>query len=934
MMPGQQQIRGLVGALLSVLGSVGVYAAAEEPSADLTLIYTGAARGIERDVYQYNLAPALERSLQEASVRSVRMDHGVLAQGAHLLWADDHTWDTVNGFLDAGDPTCGPSTMGFASMTETDLLWAPSVPVQVDEHPLVPVVVRSCEAGGHEVTWLRTGEEQGEPLWNLEAFDVREGVVVDTEQGTAMLVGLPRQEASRRFQRIAYLRSKHPEALFVDAGNFVDGASLAHEDVLSPYRALGFDMLRRLYPDALVPGELELASGPARFLEEAAWLPYVATNWSSEDPSLELPDHLWMKVPSEDRAWNVLLLGIIDPVVAVRLPELQRQGVTLADPLEATQEVLERVRKERGEPDAIILLSDGSPQLLGELRQKVRGVDVMLGDRTGATYRVVEDTVAFRQTSREVKAAPVTLPMDGVAVAQLDLVPRKGVSRVRMMPSLVLATDPRDHAITSQVSALRAATYPQLSGVLVPGGLQGVLRPPDEQTWDKLVCEAVRHVAEADVAVIRRPEPPSDTVGPLTALKVARLLPGQVQVERHRVDGDRMKNVLHQLASDQLVACGADLGSLSPVVRGRSVQTDRTYWVASTDTTRLTTVAGPILDGGSAGLPLQLPKRTVVTDERGAELTLQKAVMDQLEVWKGQGRLPEVMQRTPRDQQREWMFRINRLGLNLSGFKGMNQEPLSQIPDTLVTSRSSFTLGGEFEGRIEYSSVPLTWDARLRARYASTYISGEEPSETADELSLSTALAAPVWAFVVRDAVRVSPYGQLLFESEFTANEDAEGNKLPFRSNAFVTMGMATNRYKWLSFSRLGFFVGQSLSQIDDKGADWGGRFEAETRLDLLRPASLQWTTFWDVRLYGDTPVQNDSDLRFRGLFETRLSLRLIRWMQASTWLQTLAVRGRVPENDVWGVSLTIGVSIELATAFQLNPRDPDPPKRLTSTPP
>ena len=80
----------------------------------------------------------------------------------------------------------------------------------------------------------------------------------------------------------------------------MDGNSSVRDDALSLHRPIGFQMLKRLNPAALVPGQTELAGERHQFLAEAraAGLPYLATNWTTNREDLQLPTVLEHTVES------------------------------------------------------------------------------------------------------------------------------------------------------------------------------------------------------------------------------------------------------------------------------------------------------------------------------------------------------------------------------------------------------------------------------------------------------------------------------------------------------------------------------------------------------------------------------------------------------------------------------------------------------------
>ena len=74
-----------------------------------------------------------------------------------------------------------------------------------------------------------------------------------------------------------------------------------------------------------------------------------------------------------------------------------------------------------------------------------------------------------------------------------------------------------------------------------------------------------------------------------------------------------------------------------------------------------------------------------------------------------------------------WVARVRRVALNIERFKGAEDPAYESIPETLATSDSSFTLGGQLDVAADYSSRLLLSDVRLRTSYTRLVLQDDEP---------------------------------------------------------------------------------------------------------------------------------------------------------------------------------------------------------------
>ncbi|MBR59034.1 MAG: hypothetical protein CMH54_13580 [Myxococcales bacterium] len=448
--------------------------------ANLQLVYTGGSMGVGSGKYGFQVPWSLHRALTsvKGKVDSVVAFHGCLAQGPYILVSEDRRVPSLLQFLNEGPVTCEEPTPGLSLILRRELLllsspgdarsWLDSP--ELSKGNQTPIHIRKCQnAKGGKATLYGPSFDSFEPeSWDLESFEFRLALQIQFRVGDksleAISVGRPTQEASRRFKVLSELLGDSDTTLFVDAGNFVDGASSVKDGILSLHRPLGFEMLRRLKPAALVPGETELAAGPTAFLAEAkkAQLQYVASNWRTTKKELALPPYILKTVPSPHGPVRLAFLGVIDPSILNWVPRIELEGVELEDPVEAVEALVTKLQQLESPPDSIILLTTASPNSLRKLKA-LEGLDLVLGDVHSQTERI--ESAEYKVREHIDNPVIATLPVDGISVTNLRFrknPPGWALQSFGMEPAPVPADTPSDPNVRAAVTSTRSKVYPEL----------------------------------------------------------------------------------------------------------------------------------------------------------------------------------------------------------------------------------------------------------------------------------------------------------------------------------------------------------------------------------------------------------------------------------------------------------------------------------------
>jgi len=846
----------------------------------VVLITTGATGGIVGSSWH------LGEALSEMELESVQPMHGVMARSDEILIAKDGRVETVQAVLDGGE--CEDAQPAVLARSPFDVI--------VSETGDGDAYQRwSCGEN-----WWYAPEGQA-PTDDRDGFEFRLTVRAELTDGTSRyVVALPVDDAPRRISRILELKQQHPNAIFVDSGSFVDGVSTVRDHMPSLHRPTLFEALRRMEPAALAPGATELASGASSFLKESEGLPYVATNWVTDDEDLAIPSVQTTEVEIDGKLVKIAFLAALDPTLASSIPALVREGVTLSDPIEAVRAALVDL-----DAEVVVLLTEGRRPWLADL-ERMPGVDLVVGDPGPPMDRVT----SFDAHVIPGKATAWTMSIDGIGVTRLYL-DDHGLHRLVGYPEVPWTGQTPDATVLERVNDVRFREYPEHDRPLLAAPAAGPTEALSQETWEKIVCESVLEYTDAHVALLPALPLADEVPGPLTELLVLNHLGLPDELEVHWIRGENLARTLDQGHGAVPVACGGTLGDGKAPVDGRGIDPLRLYKVATTDGARLSARLEGLLSAARSPRALDLPGWKTLTDDDGP-VTLRRATIEILRRHHEADPVAVLTSRSSADLDPLWLLRIEHAAFSAVSFRGVENPAFDTIPETLATSPSSLTLLADLDLGVDYSSAKFRADFRNKTSFSKLRSDGEV-AEPADDLRFSSSGALPM--VTVKVLVAWYPYSEMLFDSELTPFVDEEtGVESPRQSDLSLTTGIMGSEGIF-SRIRFGLFALQELANLG-KQPEFGGRSEVTAKV-AFGPA-LTWSTGLDGYLFYDTPDQDETDLRFKALVDTRLDLPLARWLAIAPWGQAFAFAGRVPATSAVGVSWTSGVALNMNGAFEL----------------
>ncbi|MFO0727515.1 MAG: hypothetical protein U1E65_27305 [Myxococcota bacterium] len=901
----------------------------------VNLVFSGAGGGLGAERFVFQLHHRLPALLTEEKLTAARVIHGVLIQAGHALVSPDGKIATLLSFLDGTPVYCDDARRVTAVTENGERLIDPGVPPGAPGEGLAKKLLRSdphlhtqsldarrCKNASQVevILYSPPGHRLAELDWSLGHFEFARALRLQLERdGKAEeldVLGFPKNDAARRFRLLDSARRSNEPTLVVDAGSFVDGTSRGRGR-LSMLRPLAFEMLTRLHPSALVPGESELIDGAAQFLKEAkvAKLAYLATNWSAQDPALALPRSIEVRIRTAEGAVRIAFLGLLDPALSVSIPKLVEEEVELTDPVEAAQHEVARLRAQSPPPDAIVVLTTATPALIETLRSELVDVDAIIGSGTPSDARVERSSVELLSPSESSRAG-AWIPLSGVGRASLRFSPRGrpsrliGISTAYARSRLTVEPDPR---VVELLARSRRELYPRLDRPLIAAFPGDPLRAISEEEWRRLVCEAVHARTQADVVMLPALPSIDPTPGPLSEIAVSERLSVLDHLAVASLAGEDLLDLLRDPPEYTPLVCGAQTKRTSPKVDGRAIAKGQSYRIVTTDRALLLGLKERLEDGADGDL---LALGGVENLEEGGEpVSLREAVLSTLR----ERRAPEavaiasLLDHDAAPLPPAWMLLIDGLSLRLERFQGAEASAFSSVPDAQVTAPSSLSLGAAVDARLTYDDPALGAELRTRLRYQRLALGGQEAKETDDAIRLAIAASLPGFDFAIGPA-RWMPYGELALDTEFTAGSGAADDPTTDRRAEFsAALGLSLKDGP-LDRLRVGAFVLRDFARA-------GGPTKLGPRLDAeltASPGPLRLSAHLESSLYLPSASENQTDLRFRALLEAKVGLHVARYLIFSLLLQGLAFSGAVEATQAPQLSLRFGASIDVGGAFRL----------------
>ena len=893
-----------------------------EASTIVSFFYTGNLHGFEGNKFPFAFQDAFGEKNEKFTVNELQTFHGLLTQNEWIMYTKDYKTESLVSFFTNTEIQCSETNSLFGWTRGNNILFAQDNIEMLTAYASSPknYTQQVCRNGeGLEAILLHPTSVQELPKFSLDAFSFRRGAILrynNGEQRSGLLVQQSIYDLTRIQQYIQ--DDKNSISLFIDAGSFVDGWSNVPSEKLSANRIVAYESLESLQPTALGVGIMEILDGAQNFFSEIETknLPYIATNWETENPALQLPKSRNLSINTSSGTKKIAFLSILDPQWMDEVPMLEKEGVQISDPLAALNKEIQNLYQSSNPPDIVILLTTASAKIQEQIRLRAKGVAIMMGDPTFATFRVISSETKLKEYDQNSKGAPITLPLEGLHKLDLVFLADKPASIITRPITIDDSVQPNPKSL-SAINQVRSRVYPLFSDpILSPPGT-GLEAKFSNESWQKILCESIRNYTKADTVLMREfPDAPA-IAGIIPELTLLDQLGGHDTLVEYMLTGTQLTSLLSKINGTIPVTCGAQFGSLS--TKGRGLENDQMYSLVTTQHTMTQYELDASIGKVQSKKPLDPLGQRAIVDEKNRVQTTNLVILQSLRSLRAKYGIEKIanylLQESPKEKPPQLLLRIRKLGFSTEQFGGMENPSFASIPDTLANAASSSSLGNALDIAIDYTSLFYNQDLRFKTSFG-TLKTGSTEQETKDDWTISTSLSIPNKQFRALGPLQWTIFTEMLYDSEFTPTEQEDGTLNPKQSDLSLSLGLQSLSYGWIKTIRLSGFGNRDFSVYELPRYEFGFKMEWESKATIF--SNLLWTSTGDIRLYADNPEDNASDLRFRGLAETRLSLPLTRYLALSVYGQVFAIKGRVEENKDFGIANNVGLALDILGIFAM----------------
>lgn len=259
----------------------------------------------------------------------------------------------------------------------------------------------------------------------------------------------------------------------------------------------------------------------------------------------------------------------------------------------------------------------------------------------------------------------------------------------------------------------------------------------------------------------------------------------------------------------------------------------------------------------------------------------------------------------------QWNLNFREISLNYSNTSVGNAREYRDSPISQFSMDSQYNVIGKFDTLLDYTNDIGMWRNNLLLNYGKVKIKPvdgpSDTTESADKIWLSTEYAFKTWQVSDFD---IGPFGQVAFQTEFTANQDSPRYKV-----LSAREGIKAFEGEYVKDLYFALVEEYDFTYSNDRNTKFaweiGTRLEYPLREGVKLTGTARYTDYFHYSKYVGTDLTYDLDLT--GKFEVDLTDTIAFAPYVSYR------RGKARAAHKSGDNFMIGLSLKYADLFHLN---------------
>lgn len=742
--------------------------------------------------------------------------------------------------------------------------------------------------------------------------------------------GLRRQELIRTM-----LANEGPNTLLVDSGNLINKGN---SELEVAQRAITMKALETIRYDAVLPFENELSLEPEDFNRLGKLVPFVCANLQSQGVT-----PLRRYIVKNINGVKVGITGVTDDRALTEASLVGGEtGWTVTGAEKSAEEVVADMQ-ESG-IDFIVMLTNLSDSALYRLRDKVRGVGVVIGQFTDTNTGTRDEEIALGNTERmrTPKAHLTTLSgPEKVGLLEIGFQDRNGrmiLNRMHHVTRTITDDLPFNEDLRLELGLLSDKHYTARSEVLIPDLRQ--LKAASEENhdlperidtpaWTEVVSSILKRCSGADIGIARKTPLTSTSIGEIPRYYVEEWLDTNDRVVLVSLSGADLKK-LAALDEKNGILAFAGFVPDKGIVNGRKIEDRQIYQIATTDRVLQHPFFTHVLEGKSYRDEIRAHDAQIGLNVQTSKTTLKQLVLTYLTAMKhrygafNDDYLADFkgLLTNPQKIDPQLILGIDELTLTFNNNQIRYQGDYGQVRNSRVNNPESDSLGGKVRSSIIYDTESVAWENKLKSSFTRMVLrpkgQAEVNQESDDDITLTSEFRLKFIKLQMPNAsMELVPFVNANYDTEFTPTVDSTTNiPNPRQSEINGIGGLVLYPGNDIKEVRLGGIVRHDFAATKG-GFKPGIQFAATYEHKFEGPTPIVFTSSIDSKNIFRTLEDTPEELGMTTSWINTFSLPLWGNFRLNLTADTFFFNGKLASNSEIGTNFKTLVGISYSTIWQ-----------------